>query len=35
MKQGKVPLNLIEESAKRIIRTVLRFTTKEDSQNYD
>jgi len=35
VKQGKVPLNLIEDSTKRIIRTVLRFTTKEDSQNYD
>ncbi len=35
VKQGKVPLKLIEDSAKRIIRTVLRFTTKEDSQNYD
>jgi beta-glucosidase len=35
VKQGKVPLKLIEDSAKRIIRTVLKFTTKEDSQNYD
>jgi beta-glucosidase len=31
---GKVPINLVDDSVRRILRTVLKFTTKEDSQNY-
>jgi beta-glucosidase len=32
---GKVPINLVDDSVRRILRTVLKFTTKEDSQNYN
>ncbi len=32
---GKVPLNLIDDSVRRILRTTLKFTTKKDTQNYD
>lgn len=35
VKLGKVPLNFVDDSVKRILRTVLKFTTKEDPQNYD
>ena len=35
VKLGKVPLNLVNDSVRRILRTVLKFTTKEDPQNYD
>ena len=35
VKLGKVPLNLVEDSLRRILRTTLKFTTKEDPQNYD
>ncbi|MBY9010323.1 MAG: glycoside hydrolase family 3 C-terminal domain-containing protein, partial [Candidatus Lokiarchaeota archaeon] len=35
VKLGKVPLNLVNDSIRRILRTVLKFTTKEDPQNYD
>ncbi|MHA1473238.1 MAG: beta-glucosidase family protein, partial [Promethearchaeota archaeon] len=32
---GKAPLNLVEDSVRRILRTTLKFTTKEDPQKYD
>ena len=32
---GKVPLNLVDDSVRRILRTTLKFTTKEDPQKYD
>jgi len=32
---GKVPLNLVDDSVRRILRTVLKYTTKEDTQKYD
>ncbi|MHA1239839.1 MAG: beta-glucosidase family protein [Promethearchaeota archaeon] len=35
VKLGKVPLNLVDDSLRRILRTTLKFTTKEDPQNYD
>ena len=35
VKLGKVPLNLVDDSIRRILRTTLKFTTKEDTQNYD
>ena len=35
VKLGKVPLKLVDDSIRRILRTVLKFTTKEDTQNYD
>ena len=35
VKLGKVPLNLVDDSVRRILRTVLKFTTKEDPQTYD
>ena len=35
IKLGKIPLNLVDDSIRRILRTVLKFTTKEDPQNYD
>ena len=34
IKLGKVPINLVDDSARRILRKVLKFTTKEDPQNY-
>ncbi len=35
VKLGKVPQNLVDDSVRRIIRTVLKFTTKKDPQKYD
>jgi len=35
VKLGKAPLNLVDDSVRRILRTVLKFTTKEDPQKYD
>ena len=35
IKLGNVPLKLVDDSIRRILRTVLKFTTKEDPQNYD
>ncbi|MHA1193781.1 MAG: beta-glucosidase family protein [Promethearchaeota archaeon] len=35
VKLGKVPLSLVDDSVRRILRTTLKFTTKEDTQNYD
>ena len=35
IKLGEVPISLVDDSVRRILSTVLRFTTKEDSQNYD
>jgi len=35
VKLGKVPLNLVDDSVRRILRTTLKFTTKEDPQKYD
>jgi len=35
IKLGKVPLDLVDDSARRILRTVLKYTTKEDPQNYN
>lgn len=35
VKLGNVPLTLIDDSVRRILRTILKFTTKEDPQNYD
>ncbi|MFX1409423.1 MAG: beta-glucosidase [Promethearchaeota archaeon] len=35
VKKGLVPVELIEDSARRIIRTVMQYTTKEDTQTYD
>jgi len=35
IKLGKIPLNLVDDSVRRILRTTLKFTTKEDPQNYD
>ncbi len=35
LKLGKVPPKLVDDSIRRILRTVLKFTTKEDTQNYD
>jgi beta-glucosidase len=35
VKSGKVPLDLIDESVRRILRTVLEYTTKEDPQEYN
>ncbi len=35
VKLGKVPPNLVDDSVRRILRTVLKFTTKEDPQKYD
>jgi len=35
VKLGKVPPKLVDDSIRRILRTVLKFTTKEDTQNYD
>ncbi|MHA1458044.1 MAG: beta-glucosidase family protein [Promethearchaeota archaeon] len=32
---GKVPINLVDDSVRRILRTVLKYTTKEDTQKYD
>ena len=34
-KLGKVSLNLVDDSVRRILRTTLKFTTKEDPQNYE
>ena len=31
---GKVPIDLVDDSVRRILHTVLKFTTKEDPQNY-
>lgn len=31
---GKVPMELIDDAVRRIIRTVLKFTTREDPQEY-
>jgi beta-glucosidase len=31
----QIPISLINDAVRRIIRTVLRFTTREDPQNYD
>ncbi|TET00760.1 MAG: glycosyl hydrolase [Promethearchaeota archaeon] len=35
VKLGKVPLNLVDDSVRRILRTTLKFTTKEDPLKYD
>ncbi|MFX0046603.1 MAG: beta-glucosidase [Candidatus Hermodarchaeota archaeon] len=35
VKKGKVPINLLNDSVKRILSTVLYFTTKEDPQEYN
>jgi beta-glucosidase len=35
VKLGKVPLSLVNDSVRRILRTTLKFTTREDTQNYD
>jgi len=35
LKLGKVPPKLVNDSIRRILRTVLKFTTKEDPQIYD
>ncbi len=35
IKLGKVPINLVDDSVRRILGTVLKFGTKKDSQNYD
>ena len=35
LKLGKVPPKLVDDSIRRILRTVLKFTTKEDPQIYD
>jgi len=35
VKKGKVPINLLNDSVKRILSTVLHFTTKEDPQEYN
>ena len=35
VKLGKVPLSLVDDSVRRILHTTLKFTTKEDPQNYD
>ncbi len=35
VKLGKVPLSLVDDSVRRILRTTLKFTTREDTQNYD
>ena len=35
VKLGKVPLSLVDDSVRRILHTTLKFTTKEDTQNYD
>ena len=34
IKLGKVPIDLVDDSVRRILHTVLKFTTKEDPQNY-
>lgn len=34
IKKGLLPIELVDESVKRIIQTVLKFTTKEDPQEY-
>jgi beta-glucosidase len=34
VKQGKVPKALLNDSVRRILRTTLKFITKEDPQNY-
>jgi len=34
IKLGKVPLNLVDDSVRRILLTILKFTTKEDPQKY-
>jgi len=34
VKKGKVPIDLLNDSVRRILRTVLKFTTKEDPQDY-
>ncbi len=31
----QIPISLIDDAVRRIIRTVLKFTTREDPQNYD
>ena len=33
--RGEISQNLVDDSVRRILRTVLKFTTKEDPQNYD
>ncbi len=34
VKKGKVPIDLVDESVRRILSTVLKFITKEDPQSY-
>jgi len=34
IRNGKVPVELIDDAARRVIRTVLKFTTREDPQEY-
>ncbi|MFX1304541.1 MAG: beta-glucosidase [Promethearchaeota archaeon] len=34
LKEGKISLGLIDEATKRVIRTILKYITKEDSQIY-
>ncbi len=31
----QIPMNLIDDAVRRIIRTILKFTTREDPQKYD
>jgi len=33
--RGEISQNLVDDSVRRILRTVLKFTTKEDPQKYD
>jgi beta-glucosidase len=35
VKLEKVPLNLVDDSVRRILRTVLKYTTKKDPQDYN
>ncbi len=35
VKNKQIPIDLIDDSVRRIIRTVLKFTTREDPQKYD
>jgi beta-glucosidase len=35
IENGKIPIELINDAARRVIKTVLRFTTRKDPQIYD
>jgi len=35
LEEGKISEDMIDEAAKRVMRTILRYTTKKDPQNYD